>query len=281
MPKDDRYYTFIFTRSSKSRIYIRRIEFSKRKLQVFACSLLVVLGIGSATLVRYADSVYLTRVNAELLAENERNKQELAALHFQQSEKPVAPVSATKPDFTNQLIRPGDGKGGPESTLDVSQNFEDKETAILDQLTTIENNPGWAAYSPSAWPHVGKINNEFGFRRNPFGGRKYEFHPGMDIDGEQGEIAYAAGAGTIIKAGRTGGYGNMIEIDHGNGITSRYGHLSRIDVQVGDKINRGDQLGAIGTTGRSTGPHLHFEVRYNDEALNPRRFLPAEPVLQK
>jgi len=274
MPKDDRYYTFIFTRSSSSHIYIRRIEFSKRKLQVFACSLLVVLGLGSVTLFKYADSVYLTRVNAQLAAENEKNKQELAMLHQQQAEKPATP----RQDFTDRLVRPGDGKGGPESVFDASQHSEDKETAIQNQLAVIENNPDWIIYSPSAWPHVGKINNEFGFRRNPFGGRKYEFHPGMDIDGEQGEIAYAAGAGTIIKAGRTGGYGNMIEIDHGNGVTSRYGHLSRIDVQVGDKITRGQQLGAIGTTGRSTGPHLHFEVRFNDESINPRRFLLPEPT---
>ena len=273
MPKDDRYYTFIFTRSSTSHIYIRRIEFSKRKLQLFACSLLIVLGLSSATLLKYADSLYLTRVNAQLAAENEKNKQELAMLH-QQVEKPAAP----RQDFTDRLVRPGDGKGGPESAFDFSQQSADKEAGIIEQLAVIEKNPEWSIYSPSAWPHLGKINNEFGFRRNPFGGRKYEFHPGLDIDGEQGEIASAAGAGTIIKAGRTGGYGNMIEIDHGNGITSRYGHLSRIDVAVDDKVVRGQQLGAIGTTGRSTGPHLHFEVRFNDEALNPRRFLPPEPT---
>ncbi|HEV7645600.1 MAG TPA: M23 family metallopeptidase [Pyrinomonadaceae bacterium] len=275
MPKDDRYYTFTFTRSSRSHISIRRIEFSKRNFQIFACSLLVVLGVSSATLFRYADSIYLTRVNAQLAAENERNKQELAMLH-QQVEKPAA-VAVTQQDFTDRLVRPGDGKGGPESAFDLSQQSEDKEAGIIEQLAVIEKNPEWAIYSPSAWPHLGKINNEFGFRRNPFGGRRYEFHPGMDIDGEQGEIAYAAGGGTVIKAGRQGGYGNMIEVDHGNGITSRYGHLSRIDVAIGDKISRGDQLGAIGTTGRSTGPHLHFEVRFNDEALNPRRFLPVEP----
>src|SRR5882757_1493102 len=135
MPKDDRYYTFIFTRSSKSHIYIRRIEFSKRKLQVFACSLLVVLGISSATLFRYADSIYLTRVNAQLAAENERNKQELAMLH-QQVEKPAA--AAPKVDFTDRLVRPGDGKGGPESAFDLSQQSEDKEAAIQNQLALIE-----------------------------------------------------------------------------------------------------------------------------------------------
>jgi murein DD-endopeptidase MepM/ murein hydrolase activator NlpD len=272
MPKDDRYYTFLFTRSSKSHIYIRRIEFSKRKLQTFAFSLLIVLGLTSAAVLQYANPVYLSRVNAQLVAENERNRQELARLQ-QQAGQPAEP----RQDFTDRLVRPGDGKGGPESSESGRQS-DDKETAILEQLALIEKTPEWSVYSPSVWPHFGKINNEYGFRRNPFGGRKYEFHPGLDIDGEQGDIVLAPGAGTVIKAGRTGGYGNMIEIDHGNGITTRYGHLSRIDVQVGDKITRGQQLGAIGTTGRSTGPHLHFEVRFNDEALNPRRFLPPEPT---
>jgi murein DD-endopeptidase MepM/ murein hydrolase activator NlpD len=193
----------------------------------------------------------------------------------QPEEKIVAKKEVPK-DFSNQLVRPGDGKGGPATPFDISQQSGDKEAAIMENLQQIEQGPDWGTYSPSVWPHVGKINNEYGFRRNPFGGRKYEFHAGLDIGGEQGDEVLAPGAGTVIKAGREGGYGNMIEIDHGNGITSRYGHLSRIDVAIGDTITRGQLLGAVGTTGRSTGPHLHFEVRYNDEALNPRRFLPQE-----
>ena len=128
------------------------------------------------------------------------------------------------------------------------------------------------------WAHLGKINNEFGFRRNPFGGRSYEFHPGMDIDGERGDLVIAPANGTVIKAGYNGGYGNMVEIDHGNGLTSRYGHMSKIDAEVGETITRGTVLGYIGSTGRSTGPHLHFEFRLNDRPINPRHFLPQEPL---
>jgi murein DD-endopeptidase MepM/ murein hydrolase activator NlpD len=273
MPKDDRYYTFLFTRSSKSHIYIRRIEFSKRKLQAFTYSLIAVLGLSSAAILQYAP-FYSVPVYAQMLDENERYKKELEEM----KQKAVAQQSEPEKDFTGQLVRPGDGKGGPGPSFQLSQYSDDKEAIILEQLLSIEKKPDWRTYSPSTWPHFGKINNEYGFRRNPFGGRTYEFHPGLDIDGEQGDIVLAPGAGTVVKAGRQGGYGNMIEIDHGNGITSRYGHLSRIDIQIGDKITRGQQLGAVGTTGRSTGPHLHFEVRYNDEALNPRRFLPPEPT---
>jgi murein DD-endopeptidase MepM/ murein hydrolase activator NlpD len=282
MPKDDRYYTFLFTRSSKSEIHIRRIEFSKRNFQLFACSLFVILGLGALGVVQYAGPALFPTVNAQIREENERLKNEFEEYKKQHNEQTIArvnPAESTEPaakDFTDQLVRPG--TGGPDGSFQLSQQSEDKEEVIQQELSAIEKTAGWGASSPSAWPHLGKINNEFGFRRNPFGGRTYEFHPGLDIDGEQGQIAYAAGNGTIIKAGRQGGYGNMIEIDHGNGITSRYGHLSRIDVQIGEQITRGQQIGAIGTTGRSTGPHLHFEVRYNDEALNPRRFLPPEPA---
>ena len=127
------------------------------------------------------------------------------------------------------------------------------------------------------WAHLGKINNEFGFRRNPFGGRAYEFHAGLDIDGEKGDTVVAPANGIVTKSGVQGGYGNMIEIDHGNGLMTRYGHLSKIDVQVGDQINRGQIIGYIGSTGRSTGPHLHYELRVGDKPINPRRFLPPEP----
>jgi murein DD-endopeptidase MepM/ murein hydrolase activator NlpD len=100
----------------------------------------------------------------------------------------------------------------------------------------------------------------------------------MDIDGERGDQVLAPANGKVIKASWQGGYGNMVEVDHGNGLTSRYGHLSHIDVQVGDDVTRGQLLGLVGSTGRSTGPHLHYEIRLNDHPINPRHFLPPEPT---
>src|SRR5437763_12060393 len=123
-----------------------------------------------------------------------------------------------------------------------------------------------------------KINNVFVFRRNPFGGRSYAFHPEMDITGDRGDLVGAPANGTVIKAGWTGGYGNMVEIDHGNGLTTRYGHMSKLEAEVGKTISRGQLVGYIGSTGRSTGPHLHYEVRLNERPINPRHFLPPEPA---
>jgi murein DD-endopeptidase MepM/ murein hydrolase activator NlpD len=128
------------------------------------------------------------------------------------------------------------------------------------------------------WAHEGKINNEFGFRRSPFGGRMYEFHAGLDIDGERGDSVIAPATGTVTEAGWKGGYGQMVEIDHGNGLVTRYGHLSRIEVEAGQPITRGQLIGLVGSTGRSTGPHLHFELRLGEKPINPRRFLPPEPT---
>jgi len=100
-------------------------------------------------------------------------------------------------------------------------------------------------------------------------------HTGIDMRGETGEPVHATAAGRITIAGRDGGYGNMVEISHGNGLSTRYGHLSEIDVAVGQMVRIGQVIGKIGSTGRSTGPHLHYETRINGEAVNPQKFLRA------
>jgi len=188
---------------------------------------------------------------------------------------PAAPVQEAG---TVEMQRPAGSadvavnSGGP-----VDDGVDGEDAEIDSEVLAIKNSSD-PANLPTMWAHLGKINNEFGFRRNPFGGRAYEFHPGMDIDGERGEPVLAPATGVVIKAGPTGGYGNMVEIDHGNGLTSRYGHLSRIDAELGQTITRGTVLGEIGSTGRSTGPHLHFELRINDKPINPRHFLPQEPA---
>ncbi|HEY2866036.1 MAG TPA: M23 family metallopeptidase [Pyrinomonadaceae bacterium] len=164
--------------------------------------------------------------------------------------------------------------GGPVDIDDTTIDDPTVESELKDIEAT--SNPDNV---PSIWAHEGKINNEFGFRRNPFGGRTYEFHPGMDIDGERGDTISATAAGTVTKAGWQGGYGNMVEIDHGNGLITRYGHMSKLNVAVGDAVTRSQTIGFIGSTGRSTGPHLHYELRLNEHPINPRRFLPPEPAV--
>ena len=118
------------------------------------------------------------------------------------------------------------------------------------------------------------ITSGFGARLDPFLGRP-AIHPGVDFAALEGSPAYATAGGTVIVAGPSGGYGNMVEIDHGNGITTRYGHLSEIDVQVGQVVPKGTVVGKTGSTGRSTGPHLHYEVRVDGAAIDPMTFVDA------
>ena len=118
------------------------------------------------------------------------------------------------------------------------------------------------------------LSSPFGVRVDPFV-HEAAMHTGLDFRGEFGEPIHATAAGTVTVAGWSGGYGKLVEIDHGNGLATRYGHLSEIDVAVGDKIRIGQVVGKLGSTGRSTGPHLHYETRVNGEAVNPQKFLDA------
>ena len=123
-----------------------------------------------------------------------------------------------------------------------------------------------------AWPVTGVITSPFGPRRSPFGGAP-EFHQGLDIGANMGTTVTAAASGTILSAGWYGGYGNYILIDHGGGMSTGYGHLSRIFVSTGQQVQRGQAIGAVGSTGASTGPHLHFEVRISGKPVDPMAYL--------
>jgi murein DD-endopeptidase MepM/ murein hydrolase activator NlpD len=124
-----------------------------------------------------------------------------------------------------------------------------------------------------SWPVTGTITSPFGWRSNPFGGAP-EFHQGLDIGAPSGTTVTAAAAGTVIMAQWYGGYGNYILIDHGGGYSTGYGHLSAIYVSRGQTVARGQAIGAVGSTGYSTGPHLHFEIRINGKPVDPAPRLP-------
>jgi murein DD-endopeptidase MepM/ murein hydrolase activator NlpD len=118
------------------------------------------------------------------------------------------------------------------------------------------------------------MSSPFGTRMDPFLGGP-AIHTGVDLRGDTGEPAHATANGTVTIASWSGGYGNMVEIDHHNGLSTRYGHLSKLLVKVGQRVSIGEVIGLIGSTGRSTGPHLHYETRVNDSAVDPQKFLRA------
>ncbi|MHB2265357.1 peptidoglycan DD-metalloendopeptidase family protein [Aliihoeflea sp. PC F10.4] len=167
------------------------------------------------------------------------------------------------------------GTGGPFVKLDPEALFDERVRETEEALERLEALKQSARDLPIFNPAPGQsVSSSFGVRRDPFL-RRPAMHSGIDFRGRTGTPIQATGAGKVIRAGWAGGYGRLVEIDHGNGWTTRFAHMSRIDVKVGETISTGDKIGAIGSTGRSTGPHLHYEIRKNGKATDPVRFLRA------
>lgn len=175
-----------------------------------------------------------------------------------------------------------DAIGGPflEPMTDGAESFETSLSNLDNALNRLESVRGAAVTLPFGNPAPGRdISSRFGNRMDPFLGR-LALHAGVDFVAETGSDIHTTGAGTVTSAGFSGGYGNMVEIDHGKGITTRYGHMSQILVKEGDKVALGDVIGKAGSTGRSTGPHVHYEVRLNDNPVDPMPFLVAGTELK-
>ena len=168
-----------------------------------------------------------------------------------------------------------DAIGGPYLAPEATTEFETSISDLDVALDRLERVKALALAFPFANPAPNrKITSRFGNRLDPFFGR-LAMHAGIDFRQKTGSQVKSTGAGTVIHAGTAGGYGIMVEIDHGNGITTRYGHLSKVLVKEGDRVEAGDLIALSGSTGRSTGPHLHYEVRRNGRAIDPMRFLNA------
>ena len=127
--------------------------------------------------------------------------------------------------------------------------------------------------TPSFWPADGWLSAAYGYRLDPFTGER-EFHPAIDISTHDGQAVFATARGRVVSASRSGNYGNLVELDHGFGVTTRYGHLSRFAVAPGETVQRGDLIAYAGSTGRATGSHLHYEVWSSGQTINPLRLLP-------
>jgi murein DD-endopeptidase MepM/ murein hydrolase activator NlpD len=171
--------------------------------------------------------------------------------------------------------------GGPFIPANPKHSFASHLEAVDVSLKALDQVTGRLETVPLANPVPGRsISSRFGERMDPFVHR-LAMHSGIDFRAKLGTPVHATASGTVTEAGRRGGYGNMVEIDHGGGITTRYGHLSRILVKVGDHIDAGAIIARSGNTGRSTGPHLHYEVRESGSAVNPMQFLRAGKELAK
>jgi murein DD-endopeptidase MepM/ murein hydrolase activator NlpD len=171
------------------------------------------------------------------------------------------------------------GTGGPLVPVRAPTNvhaFEQQMQRINLARAQVDRLTRTLSTVPLRKPLAGDVDlsSGFGVRTDPFT-RSPAMHTGLDLQGETGDPVRATAGGTVTSAGWSGGYGKVIDIDHGNGIATRYGHLSSIDVQVGQSVKIGQIIGKVGSTGRSTGPHLHYETRVAGEAVDPTKFLRA------
>ncbi len=154
----------------------------------------------------------------------------------------------------------------------LDQEAVRQEKSFVQILQFLNRQRSIVATTPSIWPVRGLVTSEFGARSSPFGGGK-EFHEGIDIATQHGTAVRAPADGVVLDAGWQSGLGNMIKLDHGRGLSTLYGHLSRIQVRQGAMIRRGEIIGFVGNTGRSTGSHLHYSVLFSGVAVNPRNYL--------
>lgn len=180
----------------------------------------------------------------------------------------VKPVSFAPPPSSNEDIN--DAVGGPEiPETTIFQEVPYTGTYAKDVVRLTQA----IKQVPLGLPHHGVKTSRFGGRANPFSGQGRETHMGLDFRARVGDPIRVTADGTVVQAGYHGGYGNLVRVRHGFGYETYYGHLSAIDVVVGKKISAGDVVGRAGSTGRSTGPHLHYEVRRNGAPIDPESFL--------
>lgn len=174
-----------------------------------------------------------------------------------------APLQHTAlPDFMNTLDHLSTQIDNSEQQLTVL------ESLLMNRNVRLQATPSGAPITE------GYESSPFGMRIDPFTG-ELSFHPGIDFAGPEGEPVKAAAAGVVTWAGDRDGYGKMVEIDHGNGYSTIYGHSEKVLVHVGEMVKKGQEIALLGSTGRSTGPHVHFEVLYNGKPVNPARFVNA------
>lgn len=195
---------------------------------------------------------------------------EIAENRAKIAEEQIRQFGLNPKSFTNSA------QGGPFIPFFNDGKIEDprfsKMAAALEYMTALESG---LATIPSAMPAASyTLSSAFGYRRDPFNGSG-AMHNGLDFKATHGTAILAAADGVVTKAGWMGGYGKTIEITHGNGLMTRYAHMSSLGAKLGQKVERGIQIGRMGSTGRSTGTHLHFEVRNNGRAINPHKFLKA------
>ncbi|HEY7112107.1 MAG TPA: M23 family metallopeptidase [Thermoanaerobaculia bacterium] len=274
-----RYSTIIFVPHARARF--RKLTVSTRLLAAAAAGIFVLLVSAVVFAWAYVSTAQQDRRYHDTAAENARLKsserrleERLAGLakqisQFEDRTRRLAIVAG--------LPREKAGLGGPlETSSNLDPTSPERQQAIAARLDALESQfakrEAVTSSTPTVAPVRGLLNSGFGERADPFTGSP-AFHTGLDISTRLREPVLATAAGTVSRAGWSPDYGNVVEIDHPAGFRTVYGHLDVILTRDGQTVQRGDRIGLVGSTGRSTGPHLHYEVRRADHAVNPLEYI--------
>jgi len=289
--QDRNYFTLIVAHGSGARVSKYRVP---RYLPRFILtSLLLLIASAVALIFYFGNTVDQLKDKRQVQAESTRLKKEnesLRASTMQVGEKLAAlEITSKKLQLMSGMDRDDSGFGGvggvaardltrssAAELLGKINGLDRRATEVESQFQELKNlysrQNDVLAYTPSLMPVRGYLSGGYGYRADPFT-RSRDFHSGVDISAPYGNKVVVPADGVVIFAGYRHDYGNIVVINHKFGFTTRYGHLSRMTVVRGQRVQREEVLGYVGSTGRSTGPHLHYEVRFNDRPVNPHKFL--------
>jgi murein DD-endopeptidase MepM/ murein hydrolase activator NlpD len=280
MSKDNRVYTFLISPSRTSKV--RQLSIHRNTLRAAAASFVVMLGLIVYGAVRLAQHEALNLKYLSVKSENENLKQANDA--YENSYARLKSQISYVEDMSKELARKARmehspeidelvGIGGPETVSALNKAADHLEREVRHINDRLRSDILRLASIPRGLPVNGYVTDGFGMRRNPFNGEGSEVHEGLDLAVDFGTPVNATADGLVLYAAPYAGYGNLVILYHSNGITTRYGHLSQISVEAGQRVKRGDQVGNAGSTGRSTGPHVHYEVRENNQSVDPLRYV--------
>ena len=275
-------HTIIFVPHTRARF--RKMRISSRQLMIAGITLLILTAVSVFTtwsfLTNSIDRQELTRIREENEQLRLTNRSFETSIHglekqlndFEERTRQLAIVAGLE----NLQAAPQAGIGGASTYSESLDSIGDRTLLLGSDLEAVadrlEENDRWREAMPTIAPVRGVMTSGFGYRQDPVTGGRAN-HRGIDISTAPGREVIAPAAGLVVHAGRVGGLGKAVYLSHGYGVSTRYGHLSQISVTPGQRVEEGETLGLVGSTGRSTGYHLHYEVREDGRPVNPIYFL--------
>lgn len=298
--KDKKITLMVFKDDLLDGVLSRKISLKKIKLAIFGVSVFVIISligfIGlfklaserfqmlsykveneqlKAKITEYAEQIETINMKVTYLEDLENKVRTLSAYNLEDNN--IA-VGGKEVDLLKDFSAVAERKEKQyfenlnETLLLLAKNIEERENSLLDLIDMLEEQRLISLATPSIMPVQGWISSKFGYRVSPFNKRRV-FHEGVDIAAPYGSFVESSAKGIVIYSGYKAGYGNLVTIDHGFGFVTRYAHNSKLLVKVGDRVEKGDKIAKVGNSGKSTGPHVHYEVLVNGVPVNPAKFV--------